>query len=224
MPESSSQKPLGIFGGTFDPVHFGHLRLAEAAANALGLDTVRWIPAGRPVLREAPSVGPAHRLAMVRLAIADNPCFELDPAEIEAARPSFTVPTLERLRRPENFGTERPLVLLIGADAFSGLTGWHRWESLLDLAHLAVAHRPGYPVEAGALSAPLAEVFRQRFCADASVLSTAPAGRIVNFPMTQLDISATRIRGLVSKGHSIRYLLPDAVIEYIGDHRFYREN
>jgi len=224
MPETSVCQPLGVFGGTFDPVHFGHLRLAEAAADSLGLAGVRWIPAGRPVLRDAPRVSAGQRLEMVRLAIAGNPRFELDAAEVEAAQPSYTVPTLERLRLTEVCGRPRPLVLLVGADAFSGLSGWHRWESLLDLAHIAVAHRPGYPVEADSLPAPLSSVFRERFCTSTSDLAAAPAGRIVCFPMTQLDISATRIRNLLSNGHSTRYLLPDAVISHIQKHHFYLEN
>ncbi|MEI7429085.1 MAG: nicotinate-nucleotide adenylyltransferase [Betaproteobacteria bacterium] len=224
MPETSLCKPLGVFGGTFDPVHFGHLRLAEAAADSLGLEAVRWIPAGRPVLRDAPRVSAGQRLEMVRLAIAGNPRFELDTSEIDAAQLSYTVPTLERLRLPEVCGKQRPLVLLVGADAFSGLTGWHRWESLLDLAHIAVAHRPGYPVEADNLPAPLSGVFRERYCDNVEELSATPAGRVVCFSMTQLDISATRIRNLLSKGHSTRYLLPDAVISHIQNHHFYLEN
>ena len=222
MPDS--RKPLGVFGGTFDPIHFGHLRLAEAAADALSLASVRWIPAGQPVLRETPRVAPRQRLEMVRLAIADNPRFELDAAEIESAQPSYTVPTLERLRRSEVCGKQRPLVLLVGADAFSGLPGWHRWQELLELAHIAVAHRPGYPVEAENLPAPLAQVFRERFSATTAALAETPAGHIFNFPMTQLDISATRIRKLLSNGHSARYLVPETVIEYIHQQHFYQEN
>jgi nicotinate-nucleotide adenylyltransferase len=224
MCEMPPGRPLGVFGGTFDPVHFGHLRLAEAAIDALGLGAVRWIPAGRPVLREAPRVSAAQRLEMVRLAIAANPRFELDAAEVDAAQPSYTVPTLERLRQPAFCGTQRPLVLLVGADAFSGLANWHRWERLLELAHIAVAHRPGYPVEADSLPAPLCDVFRARFCSQADELALTPAGRIACFSMTQLDISATRFRYLLSKGRSTRYLLPDAVIEHIEQKHFYLEN
>ncbi len=215
---------LGIFGGTFDPIHYGHLRLAEAAADTLGLAAVRWIPAGQPVLRAAPQATAAQRLEMVRLAIADNPRFELDATEIETAQPSYTVPTLERLRQASACGTQRPLVLLVGADAFASLPSWHRWEQLLDLAHLAVAHRPGYPVEAEKLSEPLASLFRERNCGNTAELCATPAGRIFNFPMTQLDISATRIRKLLSKGHSARYLMPDCVLEHIAQTHFYQEN
>jgi nicotinate-nucleotide adenylyltransferase len=224
MREMPPGRPLGVFGGTFDPVHFGHLRLAEAAIDALGLGGVRWIPAGRPVLRDAPRVSAAQRLEMVGLAIAANPRFELDASEVDAAQPSYTVPTLERLRQSAVCGTQRPLVLLVGADAFSGLSNWHRWECLLELAHIAVAHRPGYPVEADSLPAPLSGVFRERFCSNPDELAQTPAGRIACFSMTQLDISATQIRYLLSKGHSTRYLLPDTVIEHIQQQHFYLEN
>lgn len=219
-----SRGPLGVFGGTFDPVHFGHLRLAEEAVDRLGLAGVRWIPAGRPALRDTPSVAAAERLAMVRLAIAGNPRFSLDPAEVETASPSFTVPTLERLRQDAACGGERPLVLLVGNDAFAGLTAWHRWEHLFELAHVAVAHRPGYPIDVDNLPPTLAGVFRQRSIDDPAGLAKSPSGRIVSFAMTPLDISATRIRGALSKGDSVRYLLPDAVIEYIRQQCFYQEN
>lgn len=214
----------GIFGGTFDPVHFGHLRLAEEAADTLGLAKVRWIPAGQPALRDAPRVGARQRLDMVRLAIAGNPRFELDAAEVDAEQTSFTVPTLERLRQPDAYGTKQPLVLLVGADAFVGMAGWHRWQQLFELAHIAVAHRPGYAIEAAHLPAELAEVFRQRACTDRQRLTASPAGSIVTFAMTPLDISATRIRTLLSNRSSARYLAPDCVLEHIRTHHFYTEN
>ena len=224
MPEQSASRPLGIFGGTFDPVHYGHLRLAEESLDALNLGAVRWIPAGQPARRASPRVGAEERLNMVRLAIAGNPRFELDAAEVEAAQPSYTVPTLERLRRLEVVGEIRPLVLLLGTDAFAGLEDWHRWTALFDLAHIAVAHRPGFPIDGDRLPPALADIFRARFCAEPASLNTAPAGRIFSFAMTPLDISATKIRTLLSKGQSTRYLMPDAVIDFIQKHNFYPEN
>jgi nicotinate-nucleotide adenylyltransferase len=218
-PGKAQGKPLGIFGGTFDPIHLGHLRLAEEAADHLGLERVRWIPAGQPAhrasLNKSPQVSAAQRLEMVRLAIAGNLRFELDPAEAEMAGPCYTVPTLERLRQDSECGAHRPLVLLLGADAFAGLAQWHRWETLFDLAHIAVAHRPGYPLDACTLPSRLAAIYGSRHTDSAAVLSDSPAGRIVGFAMTQLAISATRIRALLAAGRSARYLLPDAVIAYI---------
>jgi len=224
MPEDFSGKPIGLFGGTFDPVHFGHLRLAEEAANEFELEKIRWIPAGQPVLRASPNVSAAQRLEMVRMAIADNPRFELDAAEALSDRPSYTVPTLERLRQDDVCGTRQPLVLLLGADAFSGVAGWHRWPQLFGLAHVAVAHRPGYAIDTSHWPPALAAAFQQRHTADHSVLKERPAGCIVSFAMTQLDVSATKIRGLLSKGLSARYLLPETLIHYIREHQLYLEN
>ena len=221
MPEQaiSQTAPLGIFGGTFDPVHLGHLRLAEEAADSLALAGIRWIPAGQPAHRvlenKPPQVAAAHRLAMVRLAITGNSRFELDPSEVQADCPSYTVNTLERLRLASECGSQRPLVLLVGADAFAGMPDWHRWQELFELAHIAVAHRPGFPIDADSLPPALADIYRQRHGTSPAVLGEAPAGRIVTFAMTQLAISATQIRTLLAKGHSPRYLLPDAVIAYI---------
>jgi nicotinate-nucleotide adenylyltransferase len=217
--------PLGILGGTFDPVHFAHLRLAEEAADRLGLESVRWIPAGQPTHRAAenksPEVSAAQRLDMVRLAIAGNPRFTLDPTEVGSRQPSYTVPTLERLRGASDCGAQRPLVLLLGADAFAGISGWHRWEKLFDLAHIAVAERPGFPLAAASLPPTLADIFRQRRGDSAAALRAAPAGCIVSFPLTQLAISATQIRRMRAEGRSPRYLLPDAVIAYIQNHSLY---
>ena len=223
MPEAPAGKLLGIFGGTFDPLHFGHLRLAEEAADALNLARVRWIPAGQPALRAAPQASAAQRLEMVRLAIAGNPRFEVDAAEVEAARPSYTVATLERLRQAGACGAQRPLVLLLGADAFSGLADWHRWEALFDLAHIAVAHRPGFALDPANLPPALARCYRDRVCQHPSALSAAPAGRIATFAMTALDISATKIRALLSNHGSPRYLMPDALVAYINDQQLYAE-
>ena len=221
MPEQTAPPAalLGIFGGTFDPVHLGHLRLAEEATETLGLSSIRWIPAGQPAHRmvdnKLPQVSAQQRLEMVRLAIAGNPRFDLDAAEVEADQPSFTVPTLERLRHPDQCGTQRPLVLLVGADAFAGLPDWHRWEEIFKLAHIAVAHRPGFPIDTGSLPESLAGIYRERYSTSPAALAEAPAGRIVTFAMTQLAISATQIRSLLANGRSPRYLLPDAVIAYI---------
>lgn len=212
---------LGVFGGTFDPVHFGHLRLAEEARQYLGLTRVRWIPAGQPRHRAVPQVTGRHRLDMVRLALSGNPGFELDAAEVESEQPSFTVPTLERLR--QELGAERPLVLLLGADAFAGLPTWHRWKELLTLAHIAVSHRPGFPVEVASLPAQLAELYGRCRLADPGELARQPAGGIVTFAMTQLAISATQIRRLLQNGENARYLLPDAVIDYIARNQLYSQ-
>lgn len=210
--------PLGILGGTFDPVHFGHLLLAAEAIESLALAAVRWLPAGMPRHREAPRTDAAHRLAMVRLAVAGNDRFEVDAAEAQSREPSYTVPSLQRLRA--ELGGDRPLVVLLGADAFLGLPSWHRWQELFALAHVAVATRPGHLLDPGAMSEPLAEQFRRRRAAGLA-LSAAPCGAVVPFAITALDISATAIRERLAAGRGARYLLPDAVLDYIRLNRLY---
>jgi len=213
-------EPLGLFGGTFDPVHFGHLRLAEESINHLGLAGVRWIPAGQPPHRGQPDVTAAQRLEMVLRSTAGNARFSVDASEVEAAAPSYTVHTLERLRA--EFGAEQSLVLLVGADAFAGLAAWHRWRDIFGLAHVAVSHRPGFPVEISSLPDELASEFNGRRLSNTSALKDSPAGAIVTFAMTQLAISATQIRKLLANGLSARYLLPDSVLDYIQLHQLYR--
>ncbi len=215
-------EPLGIFGGTFDPVHFGHLRLAEESIGHLGLGGVRWIPAGQPPHRGAPQVTAAQRLEMVRRSTAGNARFSVDASEVEAAAPSYTVHTLERLR--SELGSAQPLVLLVGADAFAGLASWHRWQDIFALAHIAVSHRPGFPVEMASLPPPLASEFNVRRLTDVAGLKASAGGGIVTFAMTQLAISATQIRKLLANDLSARYLLPDTVLDYIQTHSLYRNS
>lgn len=217
---SEAASPLGIFGGTFDPVHYGHLRLAEEARSHFGLAQVLWVPAGRPALRNPPQTSPADRLDMVRSAIAGNPNFAVDASEVTADGPSYTVDTLKRLRAEH--GPQRPLVLLLGADAFARLEGWHRWQDLFDLAHIAVATRPGHPLKVGAGGTALDHVFGARYGAAADI-ATAPGGFIVPFTIRALDISATALRGYLAAGESPRYLAPDAVLDYIHRHQLYRQ-
>jgi len=213
-------EPLGLFGGTFDPIHFGHLRLAEESIAHLGLGGVRWIPAGQPPHRGTPQVTAHQRLAMVLRSTANNARFSVDASEVEAAAPSYTVHTLERLRR--ELGDQQSLVLLVGADAFAGFSSWHRWRELFALAHVAVSHRPGFPVTTSSLPHELAAEFGDRYLADVGGLKCSPGGGIVTFAMTQLAISATQIRKLLANGLSARYLLPDAVLDYIHLHQLYK--
>jgi nicotinate-nucleotide adenylyltransferase len=212
---------LGLFGGTFDPLHVAHLRLGLEAREALGLAEVCFIPAGSPALRDAPCGAAVDRLAMVERALADMPGFSVDAGEVlnPAAGPSYTIETLERQRRLH--GPRRPLVLLLGADAFARLEAWHRWRGLFDLAHIAVATRPGHEIKLGAGDTALDAEFAARR-GEAADLADAPAGRIVPFAITALEISATVIRRRLASGLSVRYLVPDAVLDYIDSHQIYR--
>lgn len=227
MPEHAAREPavaptagpLGIFGGAFDPLHYGHLRLAEEARTTLKLGEVCWVPAGLPPHRAAPEATVEQRLAMVRLGIAGNPCFSLDEGEARSSQPSYSVPTLERLRI--QFGKQRSLVLLLGADAFLALHTWHRWQDLFELAHLAVATRPGYRLDVERMDARLAAEFRRRLASAPEMLAAAPAGGILTCDIAPLDISATMLRAALKNGQSARYLLPDSVLDYIAAHHIY---
>ncbi len=214
----SSPGPLGILGGTFDPVHRAHLHLARAALRQLGLAAVTWVPAGQPSHRHPPHAAAEHRLAMVRLAVADEPRFMVDTGDVDSGAPSYTVPMLERLRR--QYGADRPLVLLVGADAFLGLPSWHRWQEIFRLAHVAVAARPGAEIVEGALTPLLADIFRTRRRSQCAALTTAPAGAIVGFeiePVEPPDLSATMVRGHLRSGSTagLADLLPPGVLDYI---------
>jgi nicotinate-nucleotide adenylyltransferase len=214
--------PIGVMGGTFDPVHFGHLRLAQEAAEILGLERVRWVPAGRPWHRNQPKAPAKHRLQMVKLAIRRNRLFELDDAEIRQGSPGYTVETLERLRK--RFGKKRPLVLLLGTDAFRGLTSWERWRDIFELAHVFVAQRPGHSLTPGGMPAALASEWRRR-AGTPDALRARSAGSVVTYGTTALDISASAIRAHFAQSRSPRYLLPSVVLDYIRRHDLYvREN
>lgn len=209
MPEK--QQAIGILGGTFDPVHFGHLRLAQEVANALALHSVRFMPGGTPPHRGTPQSSAADRLAMVKLAIIDNPLFTLDDRETLRSGPSYTFDTLRELRT--ELGPACPLVLIMGADAFLAFNTWHRWREIFDLAHIAVAHRPGTAL-ADIKDELLAREFAQRVVSsnDSGAVHRTACGVIAVVPITALDISATAIREAIQARRSVRYLLPDAVI------------
>jgi nicotinate-nucleotide adenylyltransferase len=205
--------PIGLMGGTFDPPHYAHLRLAEEAREALGLDSVRWIPSGQPGHRGAPATSPAHRLEMVRLAIAGHPHFTLDDAEVGSGAPTFTIDTLTRLRA--ELGADVPLVMIIGMDSLLTLPTWRESARLFGLTHFAAGARPGYA--AGGVAPDIAARF-----APAEALRAGPAGAVAQFRTTPLDISASSIRATIAAGRSARYLLPREVLHYIGLHGLYR--
>ena len=219
MAPSLPDGPLGILGGTFDPVHQAHLRLAAEAQARLGLVGVWWLPAGQPRHRPPPAVSALQRLAMVRLAVAGHPTFRVDDTEVQSPSASYTVPTLERLR--SELGRERPLVLLLGADAFLGLESWHRWHELLDLAHIAVASRPGFALTTEAMGKELAAVFRQGQTSQVGDLARSPAGRILTYTLSAGSVSSTEVRARLRAGQAVDELLPPAVLEYIQQHHLY---
>jgi nicotinate-nucleotide adenylyltransferase len=198
---------IGVMGGTFDPVHFGHLRPAMDVAQALNLAQVRLVPAAIPPHRQSPVAEPKVRRLMLELAIKGLEGFVVDERELEREGPSYTLDTLISLRADFN---ANPLYLLLGSDAFQGLTSWSRWEQLLDYAHIVVMQRAGEPM---ALADDLAAWYQQHLAKpeDAALL----AGKIWPVAVTQLEISATHIRSLLAQGKNPRFLMPDSVIELI---------
>jgi nicotinate-nucleotide adenylyltransferase len=213
--------PIAVLGGTFDPIHYAHLRLAEELADALELAEIRFVPAAVPPHRGPPRASAEHRKRMVELAIAGNPRFRLDDRELRREGASYSFDTLSEMRAEIG---DRPLCLLMGTDAFVALTTWHRWEEILDLAHVVVARRPGYPLEQLAASLPgaLRSHYLHRHLPDVRGARLEPAGRIFTHELTALDVSATALRELIARRGSLRYLLPDTVIAYIERHRLYR--
>ena len=214
--------PVAMLGGTFDPVHYGHLRLASEVRAALALPEVRLVPAGDPPHRGAPEASAADRIAMLELAIRDFPGLTVDTREIRRSGKSYTVLTLEELRseRPRS-----PLLLLLGADAFRGLTTWHEWQRLFELAHLVIVPRPGADLETG-LPQALEREWRMRHARDPSPLRSRLAGSIYVQAISAQPISSTAIRtGLMREPEedpSLAGLLPAAVLAYIRSKQLYR--
>ena len=222
MSEAATEAPLGILGGTFDPVHKGHLQLAADASKKLGLAQVLWIPSANPPHRDQPGTPAEQRLAMVALAIASHAQFVLDDCEVRRSEPSYTVVTLEHLRA--RHGNRRPLVLLLGIDAFLGVHTWHRWHELFSLAHIAVATRPGFSLHVNDMAPELRAEYEQRLDPVGKTLATHAAGSIVPFAITPVDVSASEVRRRLSKGENVANLLPDAVLDYIAANNLYAQN
>jgi nicotinate-nucleotide adenylyltransferase len=214
-PETRNPKPIGILGGTFDPIHHGHLRPAQEALRALDLAEIRVIPVANPPHRRTPVATAAQRLRMVELAVAGIPGFVVDDREIRRGGLSYTVPTLDSLRREVG---ARPLCLLMGMDAFEGIETWHQWKRLPELAHLVVMTRPGWTFPSGTA---LPEWARERAVREPDQLVLTGAGKIYFQAVTPQDISATRIREAIAGGKPVDDFLPSAVLEYIHAHRIY---
>lgn len=212
---------IGVLGGTFDPVHFGHLRPALEVLQDLGLREIRLVPLRQAVHRHQPLASPDQRLAMLKLAVMGEPGLSIDDRELERPGASYTYDTLVELRA--ELGAEEGICLLLGADAFAGFLTWHRPEDILGLAHLVVMRRPGdAPGGHAAMDEELSAWAAPRLCSSSTTLAEAPAGRIWFQDVTPLAISATHIRRLVALGLSPRYLLPDAVIALIAADGLYR--
>jgi nicotinate-nucleotide adenylyltransferase len=214
---------LAVLGGTFDPIHYGHLRFATNVKNDLRLAEVRIVPAGQPPHRAPPVASGEHRLAMAALGCAEFPGLVADDREVRRAGPSYTVTTLEGLRGEQ---PKRPLALLIGADAFAGLEQWRRWEQLFTLAHFLVVERPGTDFDPDSLPARLRMQWERRLTEDPARLERALGGAILRVTVAPQPISGSAIRAALARGEAgrdeVRGLLPASVLAYIERNQLYR--
>jgi nicotinate-nucleotide adenylyltransferase len=202
-------EPIGLFGGTFDPIHYGHLRTAFELWQGLRLAQVRFLPTGDPPHRGPTQASAELRLQMVRAAVAGQSAFLVDDREMRRSGVSYSVDTLLDLRGEF---PERSLCLLLGMDAFLGMPNWHRWREIFDLAHVVVAHRPGWKAP---ITGPLGEVMVDRGTGSVRDLHQNKAGRVYVLAVTQLEISSTDLRQLIYANRDLRYLVPDAVRDLI---------
>lgn len=202
-----SDAAIGVLGGTFDPIHLGHLVVAEAVREALELDSMLFVPAWvNPRKVGRAQAAAEHRLEMLRLALSGNPAFEICPIEIDRGGPSYTVDTLEALRA--DFGARASLSFVMGADSLADLPRWHRPEDIVRLARLAVVPRSGHRPDVDALEADVPGLRRA----------------LTNVEAPVIEISATAVRARAAAGRSIRYLVPEPVREYIEGRSLYSDS
>ena len=209
---------IGIYGGTFDPVHYGHLRPALEILEAFALSQIRFIPCGQPPHRASPQATALQRLAMLELAIAGVPGFISDAREIQRAGPSYMIDTLRSLQvdlAGEHF------CLLLGMDAFATFHTWHDWRGILRLCNVLVMHRPEFEPEQVIQNAELSQVMAENLVRDKSLFMRSAAGKLMFYGVTQLDISSTRIRDAIKHHRSIRFLMPEKVITLIEQDNIY---
>jgi len=205
-----NQGPVGILGGTFNPIHYGHLRSVVELRDHLGLAQVRLMPAATPPLRDKPSCPAERRAEMVRLAVADEPGLVCDERELQREGPSYTLDSLRQIRG--ELGNDASLSLILGTDAVARLDSWHRWQELLEYANLVVIARPGWELPRGGT---VGSWLQQHLTAAAATLQHRPCGGVFLETLRPLAISATEIRQLIAAGQSPRYLIPDAVWKLI---------
>lgn len=209
-------RSIAILGGTFDPIHFGHLRPALELSQ-LGFDEVRLMPCHVPAHRETPHCSAEQRLAMVELAVKNEPRLSVDTRELEREGDTYTVDTLTEMRA--ELGNQVSLSLVMGMDSFVELPSWRNWEHIIELANIVVTQRPGVALPTEGVMARFAKA---RAVDSIAKLKAASSGRVLIQQLALLDISATGIRALINDGHSARYLLPETVWDYIEQHRLYR--
>lgn len=206
---------IGIFGGTFDPIHYGHLRSALEVKEIFGLTEVRLIPSAQPPHREQPAATALMRLQMLELAVKNQPGLIIDTRELNRNGVSYMVDTLKSLRKEFK---DEPLLLFVGSDAFNHLKTWYQWQHLFDFAHIVVMTRPGFNI------LNLDEFFKARLANEITELAHNLEGKLYFQQVTQLDISATAIRDMIMEQRNPGFLLPDTVIAYIRQHKLYQRH
>ena len=207
---------IGILGGTFNPIHHGHLHLAERLEQILGLEATRFMPAAIPALKDMPNVSAKQRADMVKLAIAEHPHFALDSRELDRAGPSYTIDSLISLRKELG---NTSICWLIGSDAFAHLNTWHRWNELLDYCHFVVVKRP--QAEELIFNAEVTALITSHQTHDIDALKNASNGKILIQEIAALDISSTQIRQQLALKADVSQLIPSNVIKYIQQHHLY---
>ena len=212
--------PIGILGGSFDPIHLAHLRTALEVRDMLDLSELRFFPCGQPPHRTPPVATAQQRVAMLQLAIAGEPGLIVDEREIQREGPCYTFFTLQSLR--VEFPAV-PLCLIIGADQFVNFDTWHRWQEILGLAHLVVVYRPGWNPTGQIGNAELARLVQEHTTIEAHNLRDVAGGQLFFAQVSQFDLSSSRIRALLRQGKSVRYLVPDAVYDYIRSQNLYNK-
>ena len=214
----TAQGPVGVFGGTFNPVHYGHLRSAVELVDRLALDRLHLMPSATPPLRDTPVCSAEHRANMVSIALQGEARIVCDERELRRAGPSYTIDSLIEIRG--ELGPEPSLSMVVGCDALLSIDRWHRWRELLDWAHIVVIARPGWALPA---SGVVADWIQAHQTEHRSTLHQQPAGSVLLEELRPLDISATEIRQLLEAGKSVRYLMPQSVLEYIDAHALYTQ-
>lgn len=205
-----------LFGGTFDPIHYGHLRSTQAVARQINVDHITLLPNGIPAHRPQPAASAAQRLAMIKLAVAGLPLYQIDERELQRSCPSRTINTLTELRAERG---RQPIAFIIGQDALVTLHQWHRWQELLTLCHLLVCKRPGYAEKR--LVNRQQRWLNRHLTLDSSLLHRQPAGQVFITATPQLAVSATEIRQRCLQGKNVDQLVPPAVADYIRQNALY---
>lgn len=209
------QKPIGLLGGTFDPIHIGHLRMALEIQEIFQLEKIHVIPCYEPVHRPHPCASPEQRFEMVKCAVQDMPNFIADPREIKRAKSSYTIDTITEMRHEM---PNTPLCLLLGVDAFLDFPNWHRYEKILECAHLIIAHRPNYHLPTEGL---IADLLKVRLDNNSINMREKLGGKIWLQPITALEISSSTIRSQLSNKKNPKYLVPDVIYQYIKQYEIY---